>query len=104
MTGCSEAFSRDWYLVSLILRMSLKGAEFYNNLHFHILDVFTDNPGDWESPYLELEFHGNNLKRIRVSYSNHLQVMCSFYAYLSDGGAQNWRSIKLQEKMYKSLQ
>jgi hypothetical protein len=95
MTGYSVTLSRDYALVSLILRMSLKGVEFYINLHSHILDVSTDNPGDWESTSLELEFHGNNLKRIIASYNNRLQVMCSFYAYLHDVYAPNWRSIKL---------
>jgi hypothetical protein len=33
-----------------------------------------------------------------------MQVICSFYAYLRDGDAQNWRFVKLQEKMYKNLQ
>jgi hypothetical protein len=55
-----------------------------------MLDVSTDNPGDWESPSLELELHGNNMKRIRASYNNRLQVMCYFYAYLRGGDAQNW--------------
>jgi hypothetical protein len=42
----SETLSRDWDLVSLILRTGLKGVEFYINLHSHILDVSTDNPND----------------------------------------------------------
>jgi hypothetical protein len=104
MAGYNEDLSRDWALVSLILRMSLKEVELYINLHSHILDVSTDNPGDWESPALELEFHGSNLKRIRAPYNNRLQVMCSFYAYLWDGYVENLRSIKLQDKMYTSLQ
>jgi hypothetical protein len=82
MAGYNEDLARDWALVFLILRMSLKGVDFYINLHSHILDVSTENAGDWESPALELEFHGSNLKMIRISYNNRLQVMCSFYAYL----------------------
>jgi hypothetical protein len=96
--------SRALALASLIMRMSLKWVEFYINLHSQILDVSTENHGYGESPSLELEFHGNNLKRIRASYNNRLQVLCSLYSYLRHGDVQNWRSIKLQEKMYKSLQ
>jgi hypothetical protein len=70
MAGYIEAFFRDCGLVSLILRMSLKGVGFYINFHSRILHVSTENPGEWDSPSLELEFHGNNLKIIRASYNN----------------------------------
>jgi hypothetical protein len=70
MAGYSETLSRDWVLVSLILRMSLKGVEFYMNLHSHIVDVSTHNPGYWESSSLELEFHGSQ------SWLSSLHVVC----------------------------
>lgn len=54
IAGYSEALSRDWAMVSLILKISMKGVDLYINLHSHILDVSTDNPGDWEVPLLNL--------------------------------------------------
>jgi hypothetical protein len=81
---------------SLALRIGRDTLYSYIGLLNHLLGVH--NTLGWDHCRPQVEYHGEKLNLIRGKYRNRIQMVCKTYIYLRDGQANNWLSLKIQQK------
>jgi hypothetical protein len=68
--------------MSHLYRISLLGFQYYVALHTHLWKLATTY--SWRNAELHMEEHVKEMRQIRQSRGNRLQVVCLTYIYLRD--------------------
>jgi hypothetical protein len=87
--------------MSHLYRISLLGFQYYVGLHTHLCKVATTYR--WLHAELQMEQHVKEMRKIRQSHGNRLQVVCLPHIYLRDQRDKVFRSYKIEDKMNKEL-
>jgi hypothetical protein len=80
--GYDEDLAREWVPMSHLYRISLLGFQYYVGLHTHLWKLATNY--SWRHAELQREKHVKEMRQIRQSHGNRLQVVCLTYIYLRD--------------------